>query len=181
MPHFSGNQTFERLRQPSEVGMSVGNAEHRHVHRHDSTFRQRHNLNRQIAETVECFDFLNLVSILTEGCIHNSSVLAHNLIERLVEKFIVEIVDKVGFNETLQTEHYDLIPSLNSAHSGSEVRHGLRYVLAPSMTGISLICCKRFSINALVFSSTSFSDKNVSIEEIIAFTSSPLIVPTPPG
>ena len=139
MPHFSGNQTFERLWQPSEVGMSVGNAEHRHVHRHDSTFRQRHNLNRQIAETVECFDFLNLVSILTEGCIHNSSVLAHNLIERLVEKFIVEIVDKVGLNETLQTEHYDLIPSLNSAHSGSEVRHGLRDVLR-----------QHFSVNRLV-------------------------------
>ena len=55
------------------------------------------------------------------------------------EKFIVEIVDKVGLNETLQTEHYDLIPSLNSAHSGSEVGHGLRDVLR-----------QHFSVNRLV-------------------------------
>ena len=129
MPHFSGNQTFKRLRQPCEIGMRICDSEHRNVHRYNSAFGQRYNLNGQIAETVECFDLFNLISILSESSIHNSSVLSHNLIKRLIEEFFVEIVDKVGLNETLQSEHYNFIPSLNSAHSRSKIRYGLCNVL----------------------------------------------------
>ena len=121
MPHFCGNQTFQGLREPSEVRMCVGNTKHRTLHRDTSAFGNCHNFNGQVAQLVQVCDFLHTVHTLAKGCVHYPLVVGHYLVKRLAEELIIEVINEVCLNEALQLEHNHLIPTLHSAHTRSEI------------------------------------------------------------
>ena len=121
MPTFRRNQAFKTLWQPGKIFMCICNTEHWYVHWYNSTFRKCNNFNWKITKFMQLFNFLNLIGIFAQCCIHNSLISTDYFIKWFVKKFIIEIIDKVCFDESLQSKHYHIVPSVYPAHSWSKI------------------------------------------------------------
>ena len=139
IPHLSRNQGFKSLTEPSEIRVGVRDAEDRAMDRDDDTLRERNHLNRQITQTMELLNLLIVTETLSECVVHNPGILCDHLFLGLIEEVLVEVVNKPGLAECLETEVHNPIPSVNSRRARGEVTDRLGH------TGV-----QHFSVDRLV-------------------------------
>jgi hypothetical protein len=127
VPHFGGNQGLQRLTKPSKIRVGVGDTEDRTMNRNNHTFRKRNHFNREIAQTMELLNLLVVTEPLSECVVHNPGILCDYLFLGFVEEVLVEVVNKPGLAECLETEVHNPIPSVNSGRARGEITDRLSH------------------------------------------------------
>ena len=110
------------------------------MHRHQHAFRQRTDFDGQISELMKSPDLINFIGIYAKSSVHNPLVFANSLIEGLGKKLLVEIIDQIGLNEALKTEHDHTVPHVNAGHAGSIVGNRLRDAFGKHHVMTGFIC-----------------------------------------
>jgi hypothetical protein len=129
IPHLSGDEGLQSLTKPSEVRVSVGDAEDRAVDRDNHTLRKGNDLDREVAQTVQGANFLIVTEVFAHGVVHNTCIFSDNLFLCLVEKVLVEIVDEPGLAECLETEVHHSVPTVYTGRTRGEIGDTLSHAL----------------------------------------------------
>ena len=129
VPHFGGNEGFQSLSKPRKIGVGVGDAENRAVHRHEGALRQGEDLNGEVTQLVQVADLVRVADALAHGILHVEHVLIDHLVFVTGEEILLEVVDEPGLTESLETEVDHFGPPVDTAHSRSEIADGFRHPL----------------------------------------------------
>ena len=129
MPHGAGQQSFNGIYQPDEVGMSIGNFDLRNANLGARTLGNRTNRQRQITQFMQVSDLLVFIGTRTHSVGQNAVVFSNNLFNITIEEIVIETIDQIFIDKALQAKESQMIDVIQATHTRSVVGNHLGQAL----------------------------------------------------
>ena len=142
MPHGAGQQSFDSIYQPDEVGVSIRNLNLRNANLGARTLGNRTNCQRQITQFMQVSNLLVFISARTHSISQNTIVFSNNFFNITIEEIIIEAINQIFVDKALQAKKSQMIDVIQATHTRSVVGNHLSQAL-----GILLMVSGLIEIN----------------------------------